>query len=224
MARKIIIFDMDQTLVDLLPLHDAAVSRAFQHVLGFAGKFSEVDFAGRAFDENIQRIARKHGIPDIDPERRKQIAEIYQSQMIEQLPAAKQGILPGAKELVRALHKKKHVLALATGTPAHIADAVLRHTKLRDYFAVVMGGETGHSRDELFRAAKETAERVAGEPLPCVVIGDSSRDIASGKAIGAKTIAVLTGPEPKETVISAKPDIVVEKLDAPDLIKKIEAD
>jgi pyrophosphatase PpaX len=49
-------------------------------------------------------------------------------------------------------------------------------------------------------------------PKHCIVVGDSPRDIEAGRAAGAKTVAVLTGPFSRSTLRKAAPDFMVEKV------------
>src|SRR5262249_54214575 len=73
------------------------------------------------------------------------------------------------------------------------AEAKLRHYGLWDFFGA--GGafsETGSDRPSIARRARELAGSPPGERI--IVIGDTPHDVACGKAIGARTLAVATGP------------------------------
>ena len=88
---------------------------------------------------------------------------------------------------------------LLTGNVAGGAEAKLRHYGLWSFFGA--GGAfsvEGSDRPSIARRARELAARHGdGQPptgQQMVVIGDTPHDVSCGKAIGARTLAVATGP------------------------------
>jgi phosphoglycolate phosphatase-like HAD superfamily hydrolase len=87
---------------------------------------------------------------------------------------------------------------LLTGNIAGGAEAKLRHYGLWDFFGA--GGAfsvEGCDRPAIARRARELAAEHGGEVPPgerMVVIGDTPHDVRCGKAIGARTVAVASGP------------------------------
>ena len=72
-----------------------------------------------------------------------------------------------------------------------------------------------HDRNELGEFARKRAEEKHGRPFRAAdidVIGDTPHDIACGKAIGARTIAIATGNFSKTELASHAPDRIFENL------------
>src|SRR3712207_1222212 len=122
----------------------------------------------------------------------------------DRLPAAlelRRGqVLPNVRETLEALQDRDDVVSmLLTGNIAEGAEAKLRHYGLWEFFAQTGGAYSveGLDRPGIARQARELAAEHGGEVPPgerMVVIGDTPHDVACGKAIGARTLAVATGP------------------------------
>ena len=76
-------------------------------------------------------------------------------------------------------------------------------------------GDDHHTRAELVPLAAGRAERrygvrYAGPQI--VIVGDTPNDIACGKANGARTVAVATGPFSPDELLAHGPDAVLPDL------------
>jgi phosphoglycolate phosphatase-like HAD superfamily hydrolase len=103
-------------------------------------------------------------------------------------------VLPNVRENLDAFAARGDVTnMLLTGNIPGGAEAKLRHYDLWEYFEA--GGafsEYGSDRPSIARRAAELAGDPPGERM--IVIGDTPHDVSCGKAIGARTVAVATGP------------------------------
>ena len=110
---------------------------------------------------------------------------------------------------------------LLTGNVAGGAEAKLRHYGLWDHFAETGGAFSveGSDRPSIARRARELAAEHGGEVPPgerMVVIGDTPHDVSCGKAIGARTVAVASGPGYGLAELEAcEPDVALEELPEP---------
>jgi HAD superfamily hydrolase (TIGR01509 family) len=99
--------------------------------------------------------------------------------------------LPGARELLEALHARGHTIVLASSAKP---DELQHYVHLLDAYEVVDGwtdsGDVQRSKPEpdLVRAA---VEKAGGGPA--VMVGDSTWDSEAAKRAGLETIGVLTG-------------------------------
>jgi phosphoglycolate phosphatase-like HAD superfamily hydrolase len=59
------------------------------------------------------------------------------------------------------------------------------------------------SGDRVARARERTGRDFSGESV--VIIGDSVHDVACGRSLGARAIAVATGPTPAEKLAAERP-------------------
>jgi len=214
---KLIIFDLDQTLVDFLSVHDEATRRLFKRFFNVNTRLTEIDFAGKSLIENFRELARLKDIPeDIFRQKNNQLLESYETTFGENLPRdAAKHILPGAKELLRELSRTDHIVALYTGDSPEIVNHVFRVTGLGRYFRFCFYGTEVESRSDMVRLAISKAEKSTGRKFRdknIVIIGDSVRDIECGKLFGASTIAVATGFHSRKELLKAGPDYLFDNL------------
>lgn len=136
---KLIIFDLDQTLVDLLSVHDEATQRLFKRLFDTDAKISEIDFSGNSLTENFREMAKVKNIPDrVFDEKSSQLLNEYEITFGESLPSdATKYVLPGVRELLGKLSGTSNVLALYTGDSPGIVKRVFRATDLGKYFQFV---------------------------------------------------------------------------------------
>src|SRR3989304_3422541 len=121
-SMKLVIFDLDQTLVDLIALHDETMLRLFRQFFGVEARLTGVEFAGSNLAQNLIDLGRLKNIP-VEAVRQNVPAMLqrYQQAFIESVPEdISRFVLPGAKELLNALGKTDNVVALYTGSPPDI--------------------------------------------------------------------------------------------------------
>jgi phosphoglycolate phosphatase-like HAD superfamily hydrolase len=214
---KLVIFDLDQTLVDFISVHDEAARELFQKFFGVEARLTEIDFAGRSLSDTFLELARLKGIP---PDRVSRVSgdllANYERIFGEKLPQdASNHVLPGARRLLEELSKTDNFVVLYTGGSAGIAEMVLSATGLGKYFRFCVYGTEAQTRVGMVRLAVEKAESITGKKFrgkDVVIIGDSLRDVESGKQVNAKIIAVATGFHSEEELSATKPGYLFRNL------------
>ncbi len=84
---KLITFDLDQTLVDFLSVHDEVTRRLFKKFFNVDARLTEIDFTGKSLTENFSELARLKDIPgDILQKKSNQLLESYEPTLGESLP------------------------------------------------------------------------------------------------------------------------------------------
>jgi phosphoglycolate phosphatase len=205
---KLVIFDLDQTLVDLFAVHDKAYHRTMKDVFGIKACYKKLDYTGKRVPDLVREYALKEGVPNAIIDMNIDEAEKqYEAHFFELSRNVQRHILPGVMKLVPAM-AKKYKLAIVTGSLKHIADAMLSESGLAKYFKIIMTGEDADSKPELVRKAIKKAGKVS----EVWVIGDSSRDIDAGNANKTKTIGVMTGNHDRKTLSAAKPTHIFKDL------------
>lgn len=197
MKTTYLFWDIDGTLLDTARAGIFAWEQAIREVLGDEPDMATMQTAGLTDAEIALRVAAAHGHDD--PRRAGDLLRSYAGHLPERLGWRQGRVLPNVRENLEALAQRDNVVnMLLTGNVAAGAQAKLRHYGLWDYF--VAGGAfsvEGADRPSIARQARELAgehggEKPAGEQM--VVIGDTPHDVSCGKAIGARTLAVATGP------------------------------
>ncbi len=124
-------------------------------------------------------------------------------------------VLPGVRKLLEELSKTDNFVVLYTGDSAGIVDRVLKATGLGKYFRFAVYGTEAPTRVGIVRLAVGRAESITGKKFSdkdVIIIGDSLRDVNSGKQLGATTIAVATGFHSEEKLLASKPDYLFKSL------------
>jgi phosphoglycolate phosphatase len=214
---KLIIFDLDQTLVDFIAIHDEAVGRLFKTMFGVEARLTEIDFAGRSLTDNLVELGKLKGISaELLKEESGELVERYEQIFAESIPQdVSHYILPGARELLDELSKTDNLIVLYTGDSPGIVKVVLESTGLDKYFKFSLSGTEVKSRADMVRQAIAEARRLTGRKFQgkdVVIIGDSVRNIECGKEFNALTIAVATGFHSEEELRRKAPDYLFKDL------------
>lgn len=206
---KLVIFDLDETLVNFFAIHDKAFALTLEELFGITGaSYKHIDYAGKRIPDSIAEYARKEGVtPQVISMNLEEAERVYELHFARLMRNPKKHILPGAVPLLKVL-SKKHKLALVTADIPGVTALVLDGTGLLRYFNFVVTADDAPTRPEL--VAK--AIKKAGKVDEVWVIGDSVRDIDAGNANGAKVIAVLTGGTPEKVLAERKPAYIFKDL------------
>ena len=197
MRDSLLLWDIDGTLVNTDRAGERSllllIRELYQRDLGDK---LPVALQGRT-DTSIARDILKYlGVAATAGEE-KRFREAYLARLTKALPAGKSRLHPGIREALDAVHAHPEIhQGLLTGNHEAGARLKLSHLGIWDYFEFGAYADDSAIRDELGPFALARAKAKLGiEFLPerVFVIGDTPHDIACGKAIGAKTIAVATG-------------------------------
>jgi phosphoglycolate phosphatase-like HAD superfamily hydrolase len=140
---------------------------------------------------------------------------LYPQELRRQIAPHTTTVYPGIRAIVRTVAEREDmVLGLLTGNCEDAAKVKLETAGL-DGFAVGVFGAHHEERAALPPLAVEKALERFGhrfEGKSVVIIGDTPNDIACGRAVGARTIAVATGRFGPEALAAHEPDYVFPDL------------
>lgn len=209
--KKLILWDIDGTLIRTNRAGIAALVRAFAQVHGREPDMASIEVSGRTDRWIIARMLEAHGITP-SPENTHTILEGYLQLLHGEIAARPGRVLPGIVELLETLHQRDDVVqALLTGNVERGARIKLEHFRVWHYFAFGAFGDDSALRNDLGpHALRRARERHAIDFAPehTFVIGDTPHDIECGKAIGARTIGVATGTFSLEQLAAHAPTAV----------------
>ena len=217
MERRLILFDIDSTLINSGGAGVAALKLVSQKKFGVDEGLTGIEIAGRTDSGIVRQILTKHGIEPTEKEVRAFLDE-YVGLLAEQLPKCKGHVLPVIPALLEWIESQPSLtLGLLTGNIMRGARLKLEHYRLWKHFPFGAFADDHHDRNELGavacrRAFEHTAWHFA--PSSVYVIGDTEHDVACGRAIGARTIAVATGSRSREKLAESKPDFLFDNFDA----------
>lgn len=201
---RLILFDIDGTLLWTDGAGRRAIHRAMLDEMGTAGPIEGYRFDGKTDPQIVRELLELAGHPECSSEDRiSAVCRRYVTLLTAELakPTQTTKTLHGVKELLAALEPHeatgRAVVGLLTGNVEHGAALKLRAAGIDpERFAVGAYGSDSHQRSDLpaiaaERAARKTGRRFTGADI--LIVGDTPDDVACGRPMGARVLAVATG-------------------------------
>ena len=211
----LLLFDVDGTLIRTDGAGVRAFNRGFLEVMGWENALGTFSPAGMTDMAIAQRVARWFRGTDLEPEEMRRVFDRYLELLPVELSGSGSGyrVLAGIRPfLEKYSHGGELLIGLGTGNLELGARLKLRHGGLEAFFKFGGYGSDAQNRAELLAVGIGRGEALAGGSIPrerVVVIGDTPLDVAAGHAVGAKTLAVATGPFKVAELKACGPDAVV---------------
>jgi len=215
---KVVLFDIDGTLVLTGGAGARAMTRAFADVFGVRDGLSGVSLAGRTDTWILNEMARQYGLAydEATFQRFHQTYLDYLTFEVQQRGTGRKEILPGVREVLDILTARDDVyLALLTGNFLGGARLKLEHFDLWRYFPCGAFAEDAPDRNALLVKALNRIATNGGPtiaPIDTVVVGDTPHDVNVALAGGAKSLAVATGSFDVQALRETGADVVLEDL------------
>ncbi len=212
--NKLILFDIDGTLVSMGGAGTKAMNLAFNELFRIDNAFKEIPMAGKTDIQIIKEGMKLHGLPDMDGNVDKMING-YLKFLQEEVNNPFKHLKPGIKNALELFSKMNMTLGLLTGNLENGAKIKLGTLNLNEYFLEGAFGSDDEDRDNLLPIAinKFAKKGHRFTPKTCIVVGDTPRDVQCAKIHGAGCIAVATGPYSKEDLLKTDADVVVSSLE-----------
>lgn len=179
-----VIWDVDGVLIDSAEQHRQSW-HAMARENGF--RYSDADFWETFGMRNGDIIPRVFGVSD--PARVAALGERKEA-IYRELLERQAAPLPGAVELMAALHAACYRQALGSSAPEENIRAIVRLLEIGPYLDATVSGETvarGKPAPDIFLAA---AEKLDVAPARCLVIEDAPAGVAAAHAGGMRALAV----------------------------------
>ena len=182
-----VLFDLDGTLADTIPLIIASYRHAFREVMG-----REVE----------DRAARSW------------IGRPLLAALLEEWNLANTARLirayDGVPELLDALRDAGVRTAVVTSKRRETADLALRHVGIADRIEVVAGLEDTTEHKPHPAPLLQGAQVLRVEPASCVYVGDATVDILAARAAGMASVGVTWGAGSREDLAGVGADWVCD--------------
>jgi phosphoglycolate phosphatase-like HAD superfamily hydrolase len=199
-VRRLVLFDIDGTLLWSDGAGRRAMERALSHVFGSPGA-PHYRYDGKTDRQIVREMMRLEGHEDaqIDSGMERLVPLYLEGLRAELMPGAGEArALPGVPEVLDALEARDDVvLGLLTGNLADGAAVKLAAAGIDiGRFRVNAFGSDEEHRPLLPAVAQARARELLGIEVhgeQVVIIGDTPHDIDCGRDIGARAIAVATG-------------------------------
>ena len=213
--KKLLLFDIDGTLLLTGRAGEHALRTALRERFGVEDDLSSISFAGSTDGAIVRQMFEANAIPHTS-ENVADLLDGYVHHLGLELPRREGKVLPGIVELLEALHGREDcVLGLLTGNIERGAELKLSHYGVWDYFEFGAFADDHVDRNKLGPVAHSRAVEKHGtgfEPEDVFVLGDTPRDIDCARAAGFVAVAIATGSCGKEALAAHKPDFLFDDL------------
>ena len=217
--KRLILFDIDGTLLHTNGAARRAFQRALLEVYGTAGPIDTHHFDGKTDPQIARELLSLAGLAQeqIDASL-EQLYRAYLDSMAAEVaqPGYAPLVYPGVREVLDVLRSRADLLVgLLTGNIADGASLKLRAAGLHEYFEFGAFGSDSEDRGQLpaiavTRARVRTGVDFRGKDV--VVIGDTPSDIRCGQSLGVFALGVCTGRHTRDELLAEGADHVLDDL------------
>jgi len=216
--NKLLLWDIDGTLLYSGGVAGDAMRAAMERVYGQPFSAERRSYAGKTDQQIIlETFAEREHVDLLD------MLEQFTTVYLEELQARRSDflirgrVLDGVVAALDRLSNEPIIQSVLTGNLQMVARFKLDLLGLTGYFDLDVGafGSDHYRRADLVPIAAARAEQRYGRPFrgrAVVVIGDTPNDIDCGRAGGARTVAVASGPFSAADLRDHGADVVLASL------------
>ncbi|MCI0469938.1 MAG: HAD-IA family hydrolase [Nitrospirae bacterium] len=213
MPIKIIIFDLDGTLVD----SSIDITNAINYAIKSYGikplaVQETISLVGEGITRLIEKVIEKNQGARGDSLMLKGDKEILIQRFLEHYSSHivdNTALYPHVSETLISLNDYRK--AVISNKRESLSEEILDKLGILSHFDLVVGSDTTAEKKPSPLPIQYVLRRLDFKPEEAAIVGDSNLDIEAGKAAGIKTIAVTYGYRPAEMLGSA--DYAIDRMD-----------
>jgi phosphoglycolate phosphatase-like HAD superfamily hydrolase len=215
-GHRLVLFDIDGTLLSSGRAARESVLAALERIFGWKGPGAAdgYDFSGKTDPQILRELVGAAVGEERLGRDLPRALDLYLEELEKRLDPAAVAVKPGIPELVDRLSSDPRVtLGLLTGNVERGARLKLEPPGLNRYFLFGAFGSDSPDRYLLPAVAIERARQSTGRIFAgksVVIVGDSIHDVACGRSLGVRSVAVATGPTSRDRLLAEKPDAFFE--------------
>lgn len=206
LSIKLIIFDLDGTLVDAYP----AIISSFNYTMRKLNYPKQDALAIRRAvgwgDENLLK-------PFIHLKDLSRALRIYRRHHKTALLKGSR-LFPNVKRLLLHLKNKGYKLAIASNRPTQFSAILIRYLGLRKYFDYVLCADVLKHAKPHPEILNLIRRRFRLKPQETMYVGDMTIDAQAGRRAGVKTVIVTGGSSESGEIRKEKPYRVIQRITA----------
>lgn len=217
-GHLLVLFDIDGTLLSAGRVARESILAALERAYGWKAEPEHqdrwrYDFSGKTDPQIVRELVTDSVGRQRCEERLSRALDLYVEELERRLEPGAVVTKPGIPQLLARLAGEPRVtLGLLTGNLERGARIKLAPPGLNDYFPFGAFGSDSADRYELpglaiRRAREATGMTFSGKSI--VIVGDSVHDVACGRSVGVRAVAVATGPTRPEALAAERPDVLL---------------
>lgn len=216
--RKLILFDIDGTLLMSKGATREAKAQAMIEIFGTAASVRDHHFGGKTDWQILYEVLKAEGISTQEiGEKMARYETAFAVKLAEVIGDFDVEALAGSQELVQYFRDREDMmLGLVTGNSSTTAPIKLRAANFDPaWFVVGAFGSEAENRNDLPPLALKRAIQLSGDeiaPEDVIIIGDTVADVECARVLGAVAVTVFTGFEDRELLIASDPDYILDDL------------
>jgi phosphoglycolate phosphatase len=223
MLNKLVLFDIDGTLLTMSRINRSVLVDALKMVYGTAGSADTHNFAGKMDSNIIYEVLQSAGLDErYIADKFERAKQTYIEMFRTHAKPSDVSLIAGIRELLDELSGRSELmLGLLTGNFEASGRHKLLLPEINHYFPFGAFADDGHSRNDLPAVAVEKAYQLSGKKFinhDIIIIGDTEHDIACARVLNAKSIAVATGNYSTEELRQHNPHVLYENLSRTDVV------
>jgi phosphoglycolate phosphatase len=183
---RLVVFDLDGTLIDSVKVHAEGWSYAF-NVLGLAdvGADDLESLIGLPGSAIVEKVLGQAGLAYY-----REIRWLKDRHLLNHTVKNSVRLFPDALPCLQYLRRMGYRLGIATSTPNYILIPLLEKLGIIDFFDITVGGDEvlrGKPEPDIFLRA---AEKAGLPPREVVVVGDTTYDTVPARKAGMLSVLV----------------------------------
>ncbi|WP_286239835.1 phosphoglycolate phosphatase [Neptuniibacter halophilus] len=211
---ELVLFDLDGTLVDSVPDLSRAVDRMLLSLnRPPAGEEAVSHWVGNGAAVLVKRaLAGAVDYGEVDGD----LFDIAYQRFLDfyaEATAEHSQLYPGVEVCLSGLRARGISLGLITNKPISFTETMLQGFGLRDYFSVVIGGDSLAEKKPHPMPLLEAMSRCQATAESTLMVGDSVHDVKAARAAGCPIACVPYGYNHGVSIALAEPDKVLTGLE-----------
>ncbi|MFT4109088.1 MAG: HAD-IA family hydrolase [Propionicimonas sp.] len=196
-----VVFDLDGTVVNTIPLIISSYRHAMDRVLGETPTDDEArGWIGQTLYDTFHRLHPAHA---------QELIDTYIAWNLEHLPDLIEEF-DGVPELLDALSAAGVLTGVATSKRRTSAEVSLQHAGLSGRLPVTVAMDDTAVHKPNPEPLLLALTRIGRSPGEAAYVGDAVVDVLAARAAGMSSIAVSWGAAERDALVAAEPDFLVD--------------
>ncbi|MHC1683110.1 MAG: HAD-IA family hydrolase [Clostridiaceae bacterium] len=197
--KKIVVFDFDGVIIDSRDIQIETLIESYNAIVGEGTPCIEEFF--KYSGDSLSNIFRKMGLP-------KAMVKAYRNVIINKSHRVK--VFEGMRDLLKVLNNQGFDLGLCTGKDRERTIELLNKLELIDYFKTIVCSDDVKNPKPHPESLRLCIKNLNGSYENCIMVGDAKNDMICSRSIGVTNIAVTWGENDRKTLLSQKPNYIVD--------------